>query len=201
MANLQSFIKSYWEYFLELEEQLIETKRYVAFDKANAKTYSIEYLKLYQAVCSEIDVVAKEISSAMNPKFKVDAGTNITKWGYEIQQQFPTITSDSVEFNNSLAVVPFANWKYEWATSKDNRKYLKLVTGSKTPTWWKNYNDVKHQRIGLITGTKNFQLANQQNLISAFAALFLLEYRFIQSHQGQLMLTSQSKLFVLHGKK
>ena len=201
MANLQSFIKSYWEYFLELEEQLIETKRYVAFDKANAKTYSIEYLKLYQAVCSEIDVVAKEISSAMNPKFKVDAGTNITKWGYEIQQQFPTITSDSVEFNNSLAVVPFANWKYEWATSKDNKKYLKLATGCKTPTWWKNYNDVKHQRIGLITGTKNLQLANQQNLISAFAALFLLEYRFIQSHQGQSMLTSRSKLFVLHDKK
>ena len=67
MANLQSFIKSYWEYFLELEEQLIETKRYVAFDKANAKTYSIEYLKLYQAVCSEIDVVAKEISSPKQP--------------------------------------------------------------------------------------------------------------------------------------
>lgn len=201
MANLQSFIKSYWEYFLELEEQLIETKRYVAFNKANAKTYSIEYLKLYQAVCSEIDVVAKEISSAMNPKFKVDTGTNITKWGYEIQQQFPTITSDSVEFNNSFAVVPFENWKYEWATSKDNKKYLKLATGCKTPTWWKNYNDVKHQRIGLITGTKNFQLANQQNLISAFAALFLLEYRFIQFHQGQSMLTSQSKLFVLHGKK
>ena len=201
MATLQSFIKSYWEYFFELEEQLIETKRYVAFDKANAKTYSIEYLKLYQAVCSEIDVVAKEISSAMNPKFKVDTGTNITKWGYEIQQQFPSITNDCVVFNDTLSITPFANWKYEWATSKDNRKYLKLVTGSKTPTWWKNYNDVKHQRIGLITGTKNFQLANQQNLISAFAALFLLEYRFIQSHQGQSMLTSQSKLFVLHGKK
>ena len=40
MADLKQFIKSYWEYFLELEEQLLETKRYVDFDKANEKTYS-----------------------------------------------------------------------------------------------------------------------------------------------------------------
>ena len=80
MADINLFIKSYWDYFLELEEQFIETKRFVAFDKANSKSYSIEYLKLYQAVCSEIDVVGKEIAVAVNPTFKIDKNTkNIVK--------------------------------------------------------------------------------------------------------------------------
>ena len=56
------FIKSYWNYYLELEDQLIQTKRFVDFDISNYKTFSIEYLKLLQATCSEIDVVAKIIA-------------------------------------------------------------------------------------------------------------------------------------------
>lgn len=57
MDNLKAFIKSYWEYFLEIEEQFLESKKFVAFDNVNSKTFSIEYLKLYQAVCSEINVL------------------------------------------------------------------------------------------------------------------------------------------------
>ena len=60
--TLSQFIKSYWNYYLELEEQLIQTKRFVDFDISNYKTFSIEYLKLLQATCSEIDVVAKIIA-------------------------------------------------------------------------------------------------------------------------------------------
>ena len=192
---MQQFIKSYWEYFLELEEQLLETKRYVDFDKANEKTYSIEYLKLYQAVCSEIDVVAKEIASTMNSNFKVDNGTNILKWGYEIQQDFPSIKNERIMFNDCTSLVPFENWEYEWATSKDNKRYLRLVAGCKNPQWWSNYNKVKHQRIGLVTGTKYFHLANQHNLILSYAALFLLETLFLNSQQTQITQIQHSKLF------
>lgn len=60
--TLSQFIKSYWNYYLELEEQLNQTKRFVDFDISNYKTFSIEYLKLLQATCSEIDVVAKIIA-------------------------------------------------------------------------------------------------------------------------------------------
>ena len=59
------FIKSYWNYYLELEDQLIQTKRFVDFDISNYKTFSIEYLKLLQATCSEIDVVAKIIAFSL----------------------------------------------------------------------------------------------------------------------------------------
>ena len=192
---MEQFIKSYWNYFLELEEQFLETRRYVDFDVANEKTYSVEYLKLYQAVCSEIDVVAKEIASVMNPNFKIDNSTNITKWGYEIQQQFPNIKLEKVIFNSSTKIIPFDNWEYEWTITKAGKKRLKLSEGCKTPIWWKNYNEVKHQRIGLVTGTKNFQLANQRNLVSAFSALFLLEDLFINNNSKTTTLISRSQLF------
>lgn len=40
------FIKSYWNYYLELEDQFIATKKFVEFDASNSATYSVEYLKL-----------------------------------------------------------------------------------------------------------------------------------------------------------
>ena len=46
------FIKSYWNYYLELEEQRIQTKKFVDFDISNYKTFSMEFLKLLQATCS-----------------------------------------------------------------------------------------------------------------------------------------------------
>ncbi len=185
MGDLKLFIKSYWEYFLELEEQFIETKRFVEFDSANAKAYSIEYLKLYQAVCSEIDVVGKEIAIAVNPSFKIKYNTNIQKWGYEIQQKFSDLKNTTVIFNEEKIIVPFKNWEYERHIKTDingkDKTTLCIKDNKETITWWRNYNKIKHRRIGLVEGTKNFQLANQSNLIQAFAALFVLEITYINS--------------------
>lgn len=194
---LEQFLKSYWSYYLELEEQLIETKRYVEFSTSNNKTYSIEYLKLYQAACSEIDVVGKEIAQKVNPQFKVDWKTNIKKWGYELQQKFGNIKDMHVLFNNEIILQPFKNWEYEKYRKTNNATDLRIV-GKKRDVikWWSSYNTVKHQRIGLITGTKNFTLANQENLILAFSALFLMEKLFIES----LMLEENNSLSIENSK-
>ncbi len=58
-------------------------------------------------------------------------------------------------------------------------KDLCIVGKKTTIVWWRNYNDVKHQRIGLISGKKNFLLANQRNLVLPLAALFLLEWTYM----------------------
>ena len=194
---LEQFLKSYWSYYLELEEQLIETKRYVEFSTSNNKTYSIEYLKLYQAACSEIDVVGKEIAQKVNPQFKVDWKTNIKKWGDELQQKFGNIKDMHVLFNNEIILQPFKNWEYEKYRKTNNATDLRIV-GKKRDVikWWSSYNTVKHQRIGLITGTKNFTLANQENLILAFSALFLMEKLFIES----LMLEENNSLSIENSK-
>lgn len=200
MLDLKQFLKSYWEYFLELEEQFIETRRFVAFDSNNYDAYSIEYLKLYQAVCSEIDVVGKEIAVAVNPTFKIDNKTNIQKWGYEVQQKFPQLKELTVIFNEMDCCHPFKNWEYEQYVTTDKngipRINLRIKGGKKTIEWWSNYNKIKHRRIGLVEGTKNFQLANQGNLVQAFAALFLLERLYIESfHHYTCEKITDSNLF------
>ena len=202
MPDIKIFIKSYWEYFLELEEQLIETKRFVEFDSENDKAYSLEYLKLYQAVCSEIDVVGKEIAVALNPSFEINNNTNIQKWGYEIQQAFPKIKNILVLFNDEISIQPFENWEYEKHTKPDKngivRTTFAIKDGKDSIKWWSSYNKIKHRRIGLVEGTKNFQLANQKNLINAFAALFVLESLYIETFpEGAVTSRNKSRLFSL----
>lgn len=196
MQNIENFIKSYWEYFIELESQLIETRRFLAFDDTNAKAFSIEYLKLYQAVCSEIDVVGKEIAFISNPDFKVDNRTNIQKWGFEIQQKFPNLKDSFVIFNNETKVQPYKNWEYEKYSDKKGNIRLRIVGEKKAIPWWSDYNKVKHQRIGLVTGTKNFNLANQKNLILAYSALYALEITYLKSIENfENFKITNSKLF------
>ena len=51
-----------------LEEQFLDTQRYVEFDYVNnGRAYSIEYLKPFKAVCSEIDVVGKVLAGVLEP--------------------------------------------------------------------------------------------------------------------------------------
>ena len=146
MNDLKLFIKSYWEYFLELEEQFLETKRFVAFDKANAKAYSIEYLKLYQAICSEIDVVGKEIAVAINPQFKIDNNTNIKKWGYEVQKKLPMLKDAVVIFNDEDTLRPFQDWEYEQHTTIDKNGKPRTglrIKDEKKPIFIINMNEYK----------------------------------------------------------
>lgn len=196
---LDKFLKSYWSYFLELESQLIETKRYVEFSESNNKTYSIEYLKLYQAVCSEIDVVGKEIAINVNPDFLIKDNCSIKKWGFEMQQKFGSIKDALVLFNRETELQPFKKWQYEKTFSKKNTPYLRIVGGDDgVIKWWKDYNAVKHQRIGLVADNGNFCLANQRNLVLAFSALFLMESMFIESlkvEENYNLHIENSKLF------
>lgn len=37
--NADVFVKSYWNYYLELEDQFVATKKFVEFDISNYATY------------------------------------------------------------------------------------------------------------------------------------------------------------------
>lgn len=100
--NVNVFVKSYWNYYLELEDQFIATKKFVEFDVSNFTTYSVEYLKLFQAVCSEIDVVAKILAEEYDAAFKKLENKNIQKWGYNLQLAYPCLETISVLFNPKL---------------------------------------------------------------------------------------------------
>ena len=185
-SQLSVFVRSYWDYYLDLEEQFLQTKKYIAFDIYNQNAYSVEFLKLMQAVCSEIDVVAKEVAAKLEPSFKVDKTTNIQKWGYVLQNRLPQILTAEVVFNHDIRVTPWENWIYEQYRDSKNALRYRLKDKSKTPKWWKAYNDVKHQRTKLDTnGQLNYTQANLINLIQSFAALYILETEYLATLCGE----------------
>jgi hypothetical protein len=185
-TKLSTFIRSYWDYYIELENEFSATQKYVAFDKHNARTFSIEYLKLLQAVCSEIDVVAKEISVALDPTFKIERNTNIQKWGYVLQNKLPQILSAQVVFNHNTLLSPWDDWKYEKTVNKAGKNGYRLSKGKKSLKWWTAYTDVKHARTEeCAKGIMNFSKANLENLTLSFAALFILESEYIKTFSAE----------------
>lgn len=191
------FIKSYWNYYLELEEQFITTKKFAEFDISNYSTYSIEYLKLLQAVCSEIDVVAKVLSEENYPDFRNIKKKNIQKWGYYLQLSYPNLENSSIIFNGDYEIQPWSNWKYEKSINKQEHIRYKLSTGKKTPFWWIAYNKVKHERTTYSKNSKiNYSQANQKNLIYSLSALFILETFYLDSVENTISCPyRKSKLF------
>lgn len=191
------FIKSYWNYYLELEEQFITTKKFAEFDISNYSTYSIEYLKLFQAVCSEIDVVAKVLSEENYPDFRNIKKKNIQKWGYYLQLSYPNLENSSIIFNGDYKIQPWSNWKYEKYINKQGHLSYKLSSGKKTPFWWIAYNKVKHERTTYSKNNKiNYSQANQKNLIYSLSALFILETFYLDSVENTINCPyMKSKLF------
>ena len=122
------YIDTYWKYYLKLENRLCKTEEFVAFDNANKKAFSIEYLSLLQIICSEIDVVAKTISAYYNKDFDFK-DSSIIKWGYEIQNDLPGIMDQGVLFNNKEIIQPWRNWSLEERKDKNGKRYYGYSKG------------------------------------------------------------------------
>ena len=202
--NFKEARDEYWKYYISLEEQFIETGRYVEFDYINnGKTYSMEYLKLFQAVCSEIDVVGKVLASIVDVTFKATKKTGINEWWYYVSQACPTISDMTCNLFGEHIIQPWKNFRVLMNTNPGAKKYIldKINTpNANTPSWWNDYNSVKHNRTGHYQNhATNYAKANLQNLFYAFAALFILERKLMEEMQTgkETVSTSlKSKLFV-----
>ena len=198
-SEISIFVKSYWNYFLELEEEFKQTQKYVSFDKYNGKTYSVEYLKLIQAVCSEIDVVAKAIAEHFDPQFHTIKHPNISHWGYVISTHMPELSNFSVRFNNDFEITPWAKFGYDRYRNQNGELRYKLADGCKSLGWWKDYNSMKHARTTFgSNGTMNFTHASLKNMILSYAALYALETLYmneITPEEGPDCSIEESQLF------
>lgn len=147
--NRNEFLNQYWRYYESLEEDFIKTIRYVSLEEENFNTYSIEYSRLLQAICSEIDVVLKELSSKDG-----DEKTNIAQYYKYIEENRPTLINEEVKVIKflNLKLYPLKNW-----TQKDS------------PTWWSSHNKIKHNR------NEKMIYANLENVLNSLSALYLLE--------------------------
>ena len=215
-------VKNYWEYYRELEDEFLMTRRYVDFAEKNFTTYSVEYLKLYQAVCSEIDVVGKAMAQIADSNFKAeDKQNNIYKWWFVVQDEYFVTdgpftpmnpTSNAVRIGlrdykcamlGSHEFKPWAGFVIEKRRNASNVEYFANAQGSNTPKWWKEYNDVKHHRISLNNAMANYEKANLGNVSCALAALYILERAFmdtIGNEDDLQMFVDFSKLFIKRRK-
>lgn len=185
----QEFEKTYWKYYLNLEENFLDTEKYVSIDNDNFQTFSIEYLKILQMTCSEIDVVAKMFCKELNCSFK---GDNICNYCQVISDKCPDFSENDVLFVlNNTNIKPWTGWAYEKYKNKEPNV---------SPLWWKDNTDVKHKRTQLTDGILNYKKANQKNVIFALAALFQLElyyYKHLIQDKENIVLIPlpKSKMF------
>lgn len=204
----KDFIKTYWNYYRELENELFACKKYVEFSFDNRNVYSIEFLKLYLSVCSEIDVVGKRLAQLANSSFKPDDKTNnILKWWYEVEKHYKldnSILEDvQCSFIDTITVKPWNNFQVISKLNKKGASYLALDQGKKIPEWWSLYNKVKHNRtLAIPKGHKTYYTkATLWNLIYSFAALYILEKVLMDSQGTAVDIQSLYDISILFEKK
>ncbi len=206
--DFENFKVGNWNYYLEFEKRMEETRRYVEFDKNNSKTFSSYYLMLFQAICSEIDVVGKII--AQNFGLLLDDNIiSINKWWFYVQDNLPDVYRE-ISFCDSILINPWKNYGVKEVTSLQNRNGRNVVVTRynlkdkthgveyATPKWWTSYNKVKHKRLEADTQGINYEKANLANVINALGALYLLEFEFMK-HIGTLKQRVQCGESVLFG--
>lgn len=153
-----------WRYFLSIDEDLQRISRYIEFSSPNYEVYSVELVRLYLSVCSEVDSLMKKVCITADKESynKLVKGKNPTMDIYRtvICKAYPlfhTIECPIPEYQ--LTFRPWESFKVD-----------------KNPGWWRDHNDVKHDR------DNNYKMACLRNVLEAAAGLLAL---FIYDFAGQ----------------
>jgi hypothetical protein len=142
---------THWNYFLAIEQDVINLSRYIEFCKDNFKVYSIEIARIIMASTQEIDVVMKQICAN-----KGNSSESESEYRTFIPTIYPKFTEREVEISRyELLFMPFAEWK-----------------NNKTPTWWTANNKIKHQR------NTHFSKASLENMLKSVCGLMITDFYF-----------------------
>lgn len=189
----QHFLQTYWQQYLLLEDDFIETINFVEPSSDNYSTYSSKYLKLLLAIGSEIDVTLQAYCRQFDPTYNKEAisdyRVDIKNYELNNSQNIESLNSQIVITYNDIQLFPWAEW----------------YSNDTSPTWWKIYNKVKHDRVGIheFYGIRkeSYKFANLENVLNALAALYQIMlnlYRSIVSPSKQVKVPLRgSKLFRL----
>lgn len=174
MSNMDStnFLRQCWSYYLTLEEDFKKIERYITFETDNMNCFSIEFLKQYQTICSEIDVICKMYCEFLSPE---DKRNNILHYANVILLNKKDFSKATVKLMNHLfALYPWKDWTCNHSNFEDGSDSM-----NRAPKWWNLYNKVKHQRLDDDSdGIPYYKRATLGNTVNALAALFVLEMNF-----------------------
>lgn len=155
----------HWNYFLALEDEVINLSRYIEFSKENYNTYSIELAKILMAATQECDVLLRQICS-------VAPGNERTYYTSMISSH-PGICSQIIAIPRyGLEFTPFDSW----ATTT-------------TPKWWTANNKVKHERH------LKFGEASLEYMLNAVSALLLCNLYFYKKEKRLIEIQPMPRLF------
>lgn len=147
------FIRTYWQYYISLENKFIDTLNYVELSEDNFNTYSNTYIMLLQAIGSEMNALFKELCH-----FEKSENKNISDFAEGILAEFPEIVNCKINvIGYDISFQPFK----EWNVDKPGRSL----------EWWKAYNNIKHNRIGFAKD------ASLRNVLYSLGALMLLNMK------------------------
>lgn len=198
--NIQEFEANCWQYYHVLENDFMEIERYAAFVEENKNTYSVEFIKQFQTICSEIDVVCKLYSIFCDPESNPQ---NIKHYANIILSHNQDITGSEVQLkiNPSFIISPWNEWSCDhsdFSVSSNPRNI--------TPSWWKDYNKVKHERLNVDeNGSQYYKRATLGNVINALSALYVLEMNLykelIRSYENHRITipSKESSIFIYLG--
>ncbi len=161
MMDISDFKNTYWNYYLQIEKDFFETAPYCTIDEGNKNAFSTRYLQLHLSICSEIDTICKTFCK------ELDDGLDLKSCGINdyiriLCAKYPTFVTETVKLSNS---------KYGLVQP------WKGIDSGHIPSWWSDYNKIKHHRDEEQDGKPNYKLATQRNVILALSALYvLIEY-------------------------
>ena len=161
LNNRKEFISNYWKYYCILEDDFVDLIKYVDLRESNYSTTSNEIIKQLQSICSEFEIVCKELCNIkMDDRKKniEDYYKGIVINTKEIIQELKIEKIQSLRINvrqtKDIIIYPFKDW--------NEKKTGDLF-------WWKNYNIIKHSR------TENYESGNFESVLNALGALYFLE--------------------------
>ena len=102
-----------------------------------------------------------------------------------------------------IIIQPWKGYEVEKYAASDKSIRYRPIAGSETPQWWRDYNKVKHNRVGLSTDESeaaNYRRANLGNVINAAAGLYTLEMTFMGAIGTRDDLEAFANRSVLFGK-
>ena len=177
-------IQKHWNYYLMLEQKLLETRNYVEFCKKNFNTSSNEFCLLIISIGAELDNFLKTYCK-IAVRARNNKTNNMKKYSAYLSAHYPAIATEEITVMNTdpcIILSPFDN-----------------LSSGKQFSWWEAYNAVKHNRY------KSFKDAKLINAITILSALYLLEMKmFKEIYQHSRNKThavdcplNQSKLFKL----
>ena len=116
---------------------------------------------MYLSICSEIEVVLKEICIKIDSNSKAN---NIHQCREAITKEFECFSQQQILCTKfSFTFTPWSHWGKE-----------------ETPKWWRHYNNVKHNR------NEHYNKATLANVLEALSALYMCNLYLVFIEHKQL---------------